>query len=273
MYCKRCRYDLRSQTDGRCPECGRGFDPSDPRSYLRTPDSNRILRTLAGIIGCVVALFAVTFTLQVAAQPGDQVTRIDAHPHPGMAVFLIVLGIQFARIRDRWCRFFTATSFLLIVTLWPALALTYYLWGGIGEIMFIPVIYAAISLAGAVIVVTPNRAATAAVSVVLAGLCLLIVPFQLVAAISWRGLHREAVAIMAHAEAERTATGAYPADLDSYAWLDPSRASRIEYTLSFAYDRQGRRTDRRLAMVIYDVRGFENTGQLDSDGGWFMYDD
>ena len=34
MFCSRCKYDLRGLADHRCPECGRPFNPSDPRSYL-----------------------------------------------------------------------------------------------------------------------------------------------------------------------------------------------------------------------------------------------
>ncbi len=33
MFCKRCRYNLGSATRHRCPECGRAFDPADPRTY------------------------------------------------------------------------------------------------------------------------------------------------------------------------------------------------------------------------------------------------
>ncbi len=35
MYCRACTYDL-SGAAGRCPECGRGFDPAVPRTYLRS---------------------------------------------------------------------------------------------------------------------------------------------------------------------------------------------------------------------------------------------
>ncbi len=34
MFCRSCHYDLRGQTDPRCPECGRAFDFVDPASYL-----------------------------------------------------------------------------------------------------------------------------------------------------------------------------------------------------------------------------------------------
>ena len=38
MYCISCRYDLRGSIDsGRCPECGRVFDPNDKRTYRTHP--------------------------------------------------------------------------------------------------------------------------------------------------------------------------------------------------------------------------------------------
>ncbi len=33
MYCKRCAYDLRGAPEGRCPECGRPFDPARPETW------------------------------------------------------------------------------------------------------------------------------------------------------------------------------------------------------------------------------------------------
>ena len=40
IYCRKCGYDLRGQAgDGahRCPECGRGFDPADGKTFLTRP--------------------------------------------------------------------------------------------------------------------------------------------------------------------------------------------------------------------------------------------
>lgn len=33
-HCLNCGYDLRGLPEPRCPECGRGFDPDDPRTYF-----------------------------------------------------------------------------------------------------------------------------------------------------------------------------------------------------------------------------------------------
>lgn len=33
MYCRNCEYNLRGQTESRCPECGEAFDPADSSTY------------------------------------------------------------------------------------------------------------------------------------------------------------------------------------------------------------------------------------------------
>jgi hypothetical protein len=37
MYCWHCSYVLDWLSERRCPECGRSFDPDDPRTFRRTP--------------------------------------------------------------------------------------------------------------------------------------------------------------------------------------------------------------------------------------------
>jgi hypothetical protein len=34
VYCRRCKYQLDHLKHTTCPECGRGFDPDDPSSFL-----------------------------------------------------------------------------------------------------------------------------------------------------------------------------------------------------------------------------------------------
>jgi len=54
MYCRRCSYDLRHFVEPRCPECGRAFDPADPRSYRRRPS-----RMNAVVLRISLALLAI----------------------------------------------------------------------------------------------------------------------------------------------------------------------------------------------------------------------
>jgi hypothetical protein len=39
MYCRQCSYDLHAIPSSRCPECGRGFDPSNPKSFRKRPQT------------------------------------------------------------------------------------------------------------------------------------------------------------------------------------------------------------------------------------------
>jgi len=36
--CLACHYSLKNLTEHRCPECGRTFDPNDPRTYESAPE-------------------------------------------------------------------------------------------------------------------------------------------------------------------------------------------------------------------------------------------
>lgn len=41
-FCARCFYSLRGLAEARCPECGKSFDPADPRTFSFTPRSDRL---------------------------------------------------------------------------------------------------------------------------------------------------------------------------------------------------------------------------------------
>ena len=43
-YCKKCGYALVGLESRNCPECGRGFDPADGRTYLRRPPRGSVWR-------------------------------------------------------------------------------------------------------------------------------------------------------------------------------------------------------------------------------------
>lgn len=62
MHCRRCYYDLRGLPRNCCPECGRPFDPTKPRTYRTHPP--RLKRTLLrlSVSMCALALLsAATF--------------------------------------------------------------------------------------------------------------------------------------------------------------------------------------------------------------------
>ena len=46
MYCLGCYYDLRNLPERRCPECGRGFDPGDCRTFSATPSPERLVKLI-----------------------------------------------------------------------------------------------------------------------------------------------------------------------------------------------------------------------------------
>lgn len=64
-YCRRCGYALAGLTEPRCPECGRAFDPNDPRTVARRPDQwHRSLRNrrAAVVLGLLAAALVSFYT-------------------------------------------------------------------------------------------------------------------------------------------------------------------------------------------------------------------
>ena len=54
-FCRRCNYDLRATTTNRCPECGRPFDPANPRTTRPRP-ARRWLRHVRRAAACLLIL-------------------------------------------------------------------------------------------------------------------------------------------------------------------------------------------------------------------------
>lgn len=62
MRCLGCGYDLRSLPENRCPECGRGFDPTNAATYVAKVESGRRYLLLASIAIAAIALaFAIVW--------------------------------------------------------------------------------------------------------------------------------------------------------------------------------------------------------------------
>lgn len=71
-YCRSCRHSLRGITSRRCPECGRAFDPNDPKT-MRIPDhpenwaalapAFRVCTVIVGIVTSITFLATATFAI------------------------------------------------------------------------------------------------------------------------------------------------------------------------------------------------------------------
>ncbi|MHC5028803.1 MAG: RING finger protein [Planctomycetota bacterium] len=85
MFCRSCQYELAGLVAGRCPECGRPFDPSD-RSTFET--RRRGAHAIIGFGLALVIGIAGLFGLRAAYQAGYG----DSH----QAAFLAILGIGLA---------------------------------------------------------------------------------------------------------------------------------------------------------------------------------
>ena len=63
-YCKHCGYDLRGLPSPRCPECGKDFDPANPRTFARRPPRSPVWRwakRLTLLLLAAIALLAGTW--------------------------------------------------------------------------------------------------------------------------------------------------------------------------------------------------------------------
>lgn len=65
--CRSCGYRLRDLPDPVCPECGRGFDPADPKTYIADPERRRRRRWVGrlSVVAAVIILALVFFPRRV----------------------------------------------------------------------------------------------------------------------------------------------------------------------------------------------------------------
>ena len=89
MRCKTCHYSLEHLTEHRCPECGRAFDPKDPKTF----DIPQSLRTRLVEWHLRHKLFVVGGLMMVLGQVGRLIFDAPA-PDYRNAGFLL-LGVLF----------------------------------------------------------------------------------------------------------------------------------------------------------------------------------
>jgi hypothetical protein len=65
VWCANCFYSLHGLTEHRCPECGRPFNPDDPRTFAHAPRRRAFLPILLSYL----AVFAVTIAFWVSQNP------------------------------------------------------------------------------------------------------------------------------------------------------------------------------------------------------------
>ncbi len=75
MYCRKCQYDLTQLSEERCPECGRSFDPTKPRTFQRR---RRRLQPLVGLGLALLVVIMVSVGFWVAYMPDYAYSRFAA---------------------------------------------------------------------------------------------------------------------------------------------------------------------------------------------------
>lgn len=101
--CLSCKYDLSNLTTGgehRCPECGREFDPNDPRSFethdSRRRDALRRASIWAGSVYLISAIIVVSFTILTGTNP------LDVTIFASLFVFIATMLILLQLILKTW---------------------------------------------------------------------------------------------------------------------------------------------------------------------------
>jgi hypothetical protein len=114
-YCLGCRYNLRGLTEPRCPECGRAFDPGDPRTWSTTAIRKRRLSVLIPIYVLPLALLAA-FWIQFVLTRGPRYGIRGL----GSAVWATALSAcgPILWVLPDWCYRAPAAVYVLVALLW-----------------------------------------------------------------------------------------------------------------------------------------------------------
>jgi len=63
IFCKRCRYNLKLINTGACPECGRAFDPGNPKSYRKRMGMPKYVRRLGKVAVALLVVLLIALAL------------------------------------------------------------------------------------------------------------------------------------------------------------------------------------------------------------------
>jgi hypothetical protein len=90
MRCLGCHYDLRDLTEHRCPECGRAFDPSDPKSYFVRHRVITLRRVACVATVAYVLSLAITIYLSITELPGDTTSLLLSPVYAALIALIFV---------------------------------------------------------------------------------------------------------------------------------------------------------------------------------------
>ena len=95
-FCRRCGYDLAGIDSGACPECGQGFDPADPTTFLRHPaqPSTSLRWLIAGL--AVTAIGPVSWSVIESGLPAFVIGYLGVIPI-AIAIFGVATGLRYRR--------------------------------------------------------------------------------------------------------------------------------------------------------------------------------
>lgn len=98
-FCRACAYSLTNHAGPKCPECGREFDPANPKTFDASPRRRRKVVVLRCIIGLLVfalllwlmrpskVLVVSVYTLNVAGNRGARTVVVEGPTWTGLTYF------------------------------------------------------------------------------------------------------------------------------------------------------------------------------------------
>lgn len=103
MRCLNCGYDLRGLSENRCPECGRPFEPNDPRTYapLGLPGEAFAQAAKLGALLTVPAIGLLAFRTIIGIPPRWLGALAFVFGLTGVSISIVMLGASARRLVRR----------------------------------------------------------------------------------------------------------------------------------------------------------------------------